>query len=74
MGDAGTFNSFDLDAYLTRPRPGKPLSYKEATPELLINIRQELQTENQRVTVLTNAIFVISVLTTALCTALTLWT
>lgn len=72
-GDAGTFNSFDLDAYLTNPKVRKPFSFKEATPELLMNIQHELQTENQKVSFLLNGIFVLSLLAAGLCIALTLW-
>lgn len=48
--ETGTFNSFDLEAYLDKPKIKKPFTYKEANADLILSIRNQMLAENERIT------------------------
>lgn len=71
--EAGKFNNFDREAYLGDSKTRTKLTFKQASPELLIAIRDQMISENKRNAQYSEAVFLLSTLFGGLLAAVMFW-
>ncbi|MBR09070.1 MAG: hypothetical protein CMP48_15490 [Rickettsiales bacterium] len=71
--EAGKFNNFDREAYLGERKTKTLMSFKHASPELILAIRSQMLADNRRTTHYNEGIFLISTLFGALLATIMFW-